>query len=320
MTAAARVRRGRLLAPVLIALAVTGCSSGQAAPPPAADPPAAAPPPAVVATPTPEPSQVAELQLPIAEYMLTPQQSAELKWLNTKKVAVCMKQYGFDLPIAPAPVVSASDSLLFRRYGLTDPASVSTWGYHLPKRDTATPRATLSPAENALLLGRDATGKPLTSSNGQAVPTGGCQGKVNTDLRSLQPGGQGPGGGASQLAGQTKADSFSRSMADPRVKEVFGRWSECMRAAGFTAPNPVEAGADLPSVKAPEPDAAEIRMAQTDVECKTRTNLVGLWFAVEADYQKAAIAQQPEAFAALKIERDAQAARLAQQIAALPGG
>ncbi|MGW2542911.1 hypothetical protein ACWC5I_19085 [Kitasatospora sp. NPDC001574] len=314
MTAAARVHRGRLLAPVLIALAVGGCSADQAAPPPAP-----ASPPAVVATPTPGPSQVAELRLPIADYMLTPQQAAELKWLNTKKVAICMKQYGFDLPMTPGPVVSASDSLLFRRYGLTDPASVSIWGYHLPKRDTATPRATLSPAENALLLGRDATGKPLTSSNGQAVPAGGCQGKVNTDLQSLQPGGQGSGSGASQLAAQTKAESFSRSMTDPRVKEVFAHWSECMRADGFSAPNPVEAGGDLPSVKQPEPDAAEIRMAQTDVECKARTNLVGIWFAVEADYQTAAIAQQPQAFAALKAERDAQAAQLAQQIAGLRG-
>ncbi|MCX4690516.1 hypothetical protein OG401_40555 [Kitasatospora purpeofusca] len=73
-------------------------------------------------------------------------------------------------------------------------------------------------------------------------------------------------------------------------------------------------------MKEPVPDVAGIRMAQTDVECKARTNLIGVWFAVEADYQKAAIAQQPQAFAALKAERDAQAARLAQQIAALPGG
>ncbi|MFJ4094000.1 hypothetical protein ACIPYS_20670 [Kitasatospora sp. NPDC089913] len=321
MTAAARLRRGRLLAPALLALAVAGCSAGQVASPSAPVPPSVpVPPPATVATPVPEPSQVAGLRLPIAEYMLTPQQSAELKWLNTKKAALCMKEYGFDLPIAPGPVVSASDSLLFRRYGLVDPVSVGTWGYHLPRRDTATPRATLSPAENALLLGRDATGKPVTKSNGRAVPVGGCQGRANTELRSLQPGGQGTGGGASQLAAQTKSESFSRSMADPRVKEVFGRWSECLRADGFSAANPVEAGADLPSVKEPEPDAAEIRMAQTDVECKARTDLIGIWFAVESEYQKAAIAQQPEAFAALKAERDAQAAELARQIAALPGG
>ncbi|MFB6890840.1 hypothetical protein ACFCX4_16165 [Kitasatospora sp. NPDC056327] len=313
MTSAASARRARLLAPALIALAAGGCSAsgGRAAPP--------ASPPAVVATPTPEPSQVPELRLPVADYMLTPEQSAELKWLNTRKVAVCMKQYGLDLPVSPGPVVSNSDSLMFRRYGLTDPASAGVWGYHLPRRENATPQATLSPVQQAVLLGRDATGKPLTSSNGRTVPAGGCQGKVNAELQALQLGGQGPGG-ASQLAARTKADSFSRSMADPRVKEVFGLWSECMRGAGFSAPSPVEAGADLPSVKEPKPDAAEIRMARSDLDCKARTNLVGVWFAVESDYQKAEIARQPGEFAALRAELDAQAARIAQLVAGLAEG
>ncbi|MCC9311456.1 hypothetical protein LN042_31080 [Kitasatospora sp. RB6PN24] len=298
----------------LIILAASGCSAEQAA-----SPAAPAPPPAAVATPTPSPAQVATLQLPIADYMLTPRQSAELKWLNAEKVAVCMKQYGFDLPVAPSPVVSPSDSLMFRRYGVTDPASVSTWGYHLPRGDNAAPKATLSPAENAVLLGRDAAGKPMTSSNGQSVPTGGCQGKVNTELASLQPGGPGSSGGTSQLVAQTKGESFAHSMADPRVQEVFGHWSECMRGKGFSTPNPLDAGADLPSVKEPKPDATEIRMAQADVDCKARTNLLGIWFAVEADYQKAAIARQPQAFAALKAERDAQAARIEQLVAGLAG-
>lgn len=312
MTAAARVRRRRLLAMALIALAASGCSAEQAA-----SPPAPALPPAAVPTPTPGPKQVATLRLPIVDYMLTPQQSAELKWVNAEKVAVCMKRYGFDLPVAPSPVVSPSDSVMFRRYGVTDPASVSTWGYHLPRRGIAAPQATLSPAENAVLLGRDAAGKPMTSSNGQAVPTGGCQGKVNTELSSLHTGGPGSSGGTSQLAARTKGESFAHSMADPRVQKVFGRWSECMRGDGFSAPNPMEAGADLPSVKEPKPDAAEIRMAQADVDCKTRTNLVGIWFAVEADYQKAAIAQQPKAFARLKAERDAQAAQIEQLVTGL---
>ncbi|MFF0387593.1 hypothetical protein ACFYS8_02745 [Kitasatospora sp. NPDC004615] len=298
----------------LSALAAAGCSAGRAAPPPAPVLPATAGP-----TPTASPADVDTLQLPITEYMLTAQQEAALKWLNAKKVAVCMQQYGFDVPVARAPVVSASDSIMFRRYGVTDPASVSTWGYHLPRREGKALQAALSSAENAVLLGRDAAGKPVTSSNGQAVPDGGCQGKANAELSELQSAGRGSNGAGAQLVGQTKGDSFAHSMADPRVQEAFGKWSECLRGGGFDAKSPVEAAENLPSMKELRPDADEIRMAQADVDCKARTNLVGIWFAVEADYQKGAIAQQPQAFGKLKAERDAQAARIDELVKGLTG-
>ncbi|MGH8922366.1 MAG: hypothetical protein ACRD0H_29195, partial [Actinomycetes bacterium] len=112
-------------------------------------------------------------------------------------------------------------------------------------------------------------------------------------------------------------DTFGRSMADPRVKDVFARWSRCLGSHGFSAPSPMEAGVGLASIQAEKPDAIEIKAALADVACKKDTNLVGVWFTVESEYQATAIARRQADFDALAKARDADLARTAQL---LPGG
>lgn len=273
-------------------------------------------PPAGVSTPTPRPEQVTQLRLPIEAYMLTPEQSAQRSWVRGRIVGDCAKEYGLDVKVGPKPDVSAADSIMFRRYGVTDPASVGTWGYHLPRRNTpsAAQAAALRPsaAEHTVLFGRDTANKPVTAFQGRSLPVGGCTGKANAqvDPGTSGAGAKDPGPGYGQLVATTKGDSFTHSMADTRVKAVFTRWSECMRTHGFNEPSPMEAGVKLPSIQRDKPDSTEINEARTDVACKLRTNLVGVWFAVESDYQNAAIARLPKEFAALRAERDAQAAHI----------
>jgi hypothetical protein len=51
------------------------------------------------------------------------------------------------------------------------------------------------------------------------------------------------------------------------------------------------------------PTAEEIATATRDVACRTRTELVPTWLAVETAYQRRLIAERPDDFAALKASR-----------------
>ncbi|MFI0367618.1 hypothetical protein ACH35V_07040 [Actinomadura sp. 1N219] len=54
------------------------------------------------------------------------------------------------------------------------------------------------------------------------------------------------------------------------------------------------------------PPQAEVKAAMADVECKYRVNLLGVMFAVESEYQNAAIEENAEALADLKKRREEQ--------------
>ncbi|MFF7127736.1 hypothetical protein [Streptomyces sp. NPDC008240] len=299
MIAARALRRGLKAGTLLLALTTAVGCAGRPDPPSAA---AATP----VPTPTPGPAQVMNLHLPIEDYMLTPEQTARRGWVHGRIVEDCMKKYGLDFPMGPKPVASAADSVMYRRYGVTDPASVATWGYHLPRTKSSAPAgsAALRPsaAEQAVMFARNAERRPVTAYKGRKLPEGGCEGEAARRI--------GTGAGPDGIVAATKSDSFARSLADPRVRKVFARWSACMRTHGFDEPDPMEAGAKLPSVQRAEPDRTEIREARADVGCKEGTNLVGVWFAVESEYQNAAIAGRQKEFRAAQAERDAENSRI----------
>jgi hypothetical protein len=57
-----------------------------------------------------------------------------------------------------------------------------------------------------------------------------------------------------------------------------------MRAAGYSYDSPMAPAAD-PRFRGPL-SPAETGTAVADVDCKGRTNLVGVWFTVESEYQR----------------------------------
>ncbi len=95
----------------------------------------------------------------------------------------------------------------------------------------------------------------------------------------------GDGGGDAELARRITGESFDRSRCDPRVQEVFTRWSRCMRARGFSYADPVAASND-PAWRTPTPSATERRAATADAVCKRQENVIGVWWTVEAVYQQ----------------------------------
>jgi hypothetical protein len=287
------------------------------------------------AVPTPSAAEAVSAHLPVEHYLLTPLQAAELTWLENRSEHNCMAGYGFDYP-KPAPRPSATDvgtlqySVTYRRYGVTDPRFARTWGYHPPVPGQVRPADTAQSSkagaglpsgdEYALLMGHSSNGTALTSYHGRPVPPGGC----TTQAAALFPdvsSPQGPGAAPGQPLSALKSSSWSASLGDPRVTSVFLAWQACMSAAGFhVSANPLEAGTGLASINAPAPDRAELAMAEADVRCKASTDLVGVWFAVESDYQNTAIAQQQSVLDQIRQQRDRTVQRIEQLYAPAPDG
>lgn len=73
---------------------------------------------------------------------------------------------------------------------------------------------------------------------------------------------------------------------DPRIRAVERAWSRCMTRHFYHYSTPAQA--ESRHWKSP-PDKAEIATAVADVTCKTQTNFLNTWLAVEAGYQAALI-------------------------------
>jgi hypothetical protein len=312
-----------------VLIAATGCGSGSGSGPgpgSAAASPTVTPPPAI--TTVPAAADMGSVQLPVVQYMLTPLQGAQAIWLQDRAVRECMARFGFDYPAAQAPPTAAttwivSYSAMYRRYGISDAAQVRTWGYHAPSDTLAgsgsgsaggqtTAKSALMPtgALAEVLRGATSDGKTLSTYQGTDVPNGGCAGE-GSRLFPEMASPQGPGTAAGQPLAQVKSDSFTDSQNDPRLRPVVAAWQSCMAAAGYrVGADPLNASNNLASLNAPKPDAAEIAMAEADVACRTKTDLAGHWFALESDYQNAAISHMTSMFQSIREQRDAVAQRI----------
>ncbi|MCX5176595.1 hypothetical protein [Streptomyces virginiae] len=119
---------------------------------------------------------------------------------------------------------------------------------------------------------------------GKAIPEEGCLGQSILDFRKDYEHPQ-----AVETARHISSQSYQDSMARPEIQTAFQKWSTCMKEKGYTYASPM----DPPSVgKFQEgPVTVEERAtAQADVACKTRTDLLNSWFAVESEIQQAMIA------------------------------
>jgi hypothetical protein len=271
--------------------------------------------PAALPSGVPVPTAVADisqLHLPIEAYLLTPAQSVESDWVDSAIIGTCMRRNGFNFPTRAKPVASDNAgqqyAVMYRRYGVTDPMSVRTWGYHVPQ----------APVSDDAAVDPTASGK-LSSPMEQRVLTGTCESEANRALGEADAGLQGPGTRPGDFVSTIKQNSFTDSMADPRVVSVFARWSACMGSHGYHLRDPLSAPDNLTSLDGPAPSQAETAQAEADVACKSSTNLVGVWFAIESDYQNVAITKNAQALARIKAQRDQDAVRIQQLFATYDG-
>ena len=252
----------------------------------------------------------ADLRLPAQDYLATDAQNLQYLRAEVKLIQDCLRRFGVSYPVTPAADTNYGPrSMTDRRYGITDAALASTAGYGLGARDPAL--QTRPPTPDIGADGETAlTGQGPTIVRGVPVPAGGCTGEARRTLDA-----QLPPGADLQLAQNLQMQSFEQAKRDSRVKTVNAAWSSCLAEHGYHYADPFAPLAD-PRFKGkltPE----QITVAATDIDCKGRTNLVGVWFSVESAYEARAIQQAKAAFDLLK---QARAARQGAVDAVVPAG
>lgn len=313
-----RARQRNLAAPawalVLLAAVTTGCSAADSGHPAAVHP-----------VPVPTPSTSVQLQLPLGAYMFTSGQSAEVSYLTNLLTKDCMTKLGFQyLPTLTSAAVEQNtrdfDEAGSRLWGVSDLVAAQEYGYHLPSWMASAASVqtigSLPPAERQALYGNAAPAGGSTAGpagHAKGIPAGGCAGQAN---RELAPAIGSTGGGAAQIVVQLNQQSFTQAVADPTVLGVFAKWSACMSAHGYHYPSPFAAAeaADLSG----SVTQAEIQTAVTDVQCKLKTNLLGIGYAVQADIQDRMINQNATELTQIKAQVQHETAAL-QSLAAKYG-
>lgn len=287
----------------------SGRASGPAQPLPSMSPPPVGAPPKVT---DPRP-----LTLPIQAYLPTDAHLLLLARAQATLEQRCMAAagYRYALPLPPpAPAAgNAVSGMTDLRYGIHDAAAAQAHGYLPPAQDAARDAAKgtallaadraaqrMSAAEQRTLYGTTVTSSPSAGGTagpaGGPVRTGGCMGQALHRLTGGQP-------VIADLSQKVNNESYALSLHDPRVQNVFAAWSSCMRAAGYPYATPNDAVNHQKFTRS-GPSALQKATAVADVGCKQAHNVIGIWYAVDAAYQRSLIHANAPAFAAI-ARRDA---------------
>ncbi|MFF2134492.1 hypothetical protein [Streptomyces sp. NPDC058193] len=261
-----------------------------------------------------------DLHLPIETYLFSNAEMARLEEAKFVLIGECLRRLKLDHTLAAPGTAPGPRSLTERRYGITDGREAKADGYRLSAVGAERPRSLAAQMKSlaapqraqlmAALQGEAASGadqgavhKGGLRMNGVQVPAGGCAGEA-TEAISGGSGQLGP----SQVARSANFSSFDDSRSDPRVGRVLGAWSACMKDKGYAYPDPLTAMSD-PGFRGTSPTPKELGTAQADVECKQKTDLVEIWFGVEAALQKDMIAQKGRDFEAALTSKKSQMRR-----------
>ncbi len=238
------------------------------------------------------------LALPLEVYM--PSYSDEIAVQQARDTAetACMRRYGFTNwrteDLGTAPPLAANASNMPRRYGLTDLAEAKEYGYRPPHpgRESTPPPERDAADAVTVLQGRQG-GSEVTSFKGTALPEGGCDGEVNRKVGTLD----------ANLVERLSGESFERSQETAAVKEAMGKWSQCMKDRGHQVSTVWDTD-KLHSPAAGTAGSEEIQLATDDVECKTSTGLVKVWFDEETAIQKQLLKDNKPSLDAARSQKD----------------
>ncbi|MET9413395.1 hypothetical protein ABZY03_04245 [Streptomyces klenkii] len=265
--------------------------------------------------------------LPIDPYLLTNAQADRLDAARRTLVERCMNRFGITYrPPDPATPFRPGTRTQYR-YGVTDPGDAARYGFAPPgsPRTPAPPPApppSLSAEAGVVLTGTDdPKAKPGSSAakggqrvGGRTVPAGGCLGEARAVLRTdgAEAGGDAP------VADRINAESFEKARRDPRVTGILAQWAACMKQRGFPSyADPLQASGD-PAWRTEQPSAKEREAATADARCKKAHNVVGVWFTVDAAYQRQEIDRNAKELAAVKAGLAARQERAGAALGELP--
>ncbi|MGW1198850.1 hypothetical protein ACWD4B_23890 [Streptomyces sp. NPDC002536] len=280
-------RAGAVPALLALAVALAGCAQGRAA---------------TQAQSVPSPragaaSDPASWTLPMLAYRPTKEQDKSIATAETRLVRQCMKGLGIDWQPEPELPQIGPRNLLDWRYGIHDPELTAKRGYQpdaaqQARYDAAVHAQTARPSPSVdtqvALGGTDMPSDLVDRASpevrngtlgGRKLPPGGCFGEARRTLGSATH-------GVSPLVQKLTNASYGESQNDPRVKDVFAKWSACMRAKGMTYAAPMDANDDprfRPDPKGVSP--LEISTALADLACRDAHRVAEVWHDAEVRVQ-----------------------------------
>ncbi len=209
----------------------------------------------------------------------------------------CIRRYGLRWPTSPEHVPPEGPEHM-ERYGIIDADVVAKYGYHQPPQPGVKDGGggqSWSEDADAVMTGR------VESYEGQPVPEGGCNGEVMRALGAELPENGPPKAPLSRrLAGR----AYEQALADPRLDPAIAEWRTCMTAAGYDYDSPLDAGRDRAWYVKPGTSKREIATAQADLDCLVRSNFVGMFYALDAAYQRDAVATHRTELRELRDDAD----------------
>jgi hypothetical protein len=253
--------------------------------------------PKITVPPIPPVGSSLTIPMPLEAYQaISTQQQEALADASALLIQRCMAARGFEDTSSASPPFSSVvtlDQVETAGAGLTSITQARTFGFVHPKSTGSQP----SGPQIIGIVGAVGFGQSLKAGRAYAEA-----------LFGFGPGtGTGPGDhlGCMQQASkqvygpiigepvpdpvpQIAAQAVSFTQSDPRIHAVDRAWSKCMARHFYHYSTPQQA--EGRNWRSP-PNKAEIATAVADVACKTQTNLLNTWLAVEAGYQQALIGQ-----------------------------
>lgn len=253
-----------------------------------------------------------DVVFPLDSYHLPPEQRIALARADDILVRDCMRRYEFDFEL---PVRTVEPELEKNRViGLIDADEAARFGYKPPwfaeysqRVDEAKSEQVKWPPEMMAVLYGDG---PVTV-NGVDVPEGGCSAEARHLLGRSSIGEPGDENFVIRLEWM----SGELAEKDSRLQAAFASWRDCMREAGYDYQDPWQANGDRAFAEE-QASAREIAVATTDVACRNKHNVNGIWVAVRTAYQDRLIEANAEALRQHDSEKDEQAQPAAEVLAA----
>jgi hypothetical protein len=240
-----------------------------------------------------------DISLPLDAYEMPLNERNIILSAEYRLTAQCMSGFGLHLG-GPDWGTLTTDlpvkTMHYRLYGLLDSDHATRYGYHSPTEAQKNPEQRSSdsiPGDYSNVLGAKLGGGEY---DGKPIPEGGCIGLAQKQIEDETS-------GQNSLIEDLGFRTWTAASRDSRVESAFGAWSACMSEAGFSYDKPEDANNDE-AFSGTAISQREIDVAISDVECKKKTNLIGIRTGVESAYQEEEIRLHADDLAQLLKKHD----------------
>lgn len=239
-------------------------------------------------------------QVPLATYVLSPEDAAVFQNATIIKANLCATRFGIQSTMIPDNVRLPSDALLLdNRYGVVDLATARRFGYS-QKEPGATTVVDNSekgdggwnptPLENEVMTGVNAAGvrSTLRDSHGTTIHDGGCLGQGGAELQN----GKDDRGQLMELVQDGLSQATQKAQADDRLIAAEKRWATCMGARGYDFTHKSEAVQSVADKAAAE----QVKTATDDVDCAHHSQYLETLHALDVAYENQYISSRSAEF------------------------